>query len=282
MTLDASGLHRCGATWPYLPSATPTLWCPNRFGRSSTELQSRVCWRWRVLRERSWSLCTEAPPLPPTSIAPATPSRRCCDWPPPPESPRWHWTAPASAPRRLGAIRGPLWEPQSRVDLLYGAAAQLLSGPPGGAGTVLVAHSAGSEQAMRMAADPRGAALLGLELAGTGREHTDVAQRMLWDRRPGTRPRGLNELLWQPAHLYPADIVGGAPLAATPIAATTSASDARRAPTISACSHPSRVPGRRRCGIRLFCNTIRRGRGFTTREVRRRWMSPMWPRCCCG
>lgn len=109
-----------------------------------------------------------------------------------------------------------LWDPQARVDLMYSAVARLLRDEPQGAGTVLIAHSAGCELAMRMAADDRGGALLGLELAGTGREYSAAARQLLFEgREPGTRPRGLHELLWQPADLYPRDVVGGAALAAT-------------------------------------------------------------------
>ncbi|MBF6170158.1 alpha/beta hydrolase [Nocardia blacklockiae] len=99
-----------------------------------------------------------------------------------------------------------------RVELMYGGVEAHLAGKPRGAGVFLLAHSAGCELALRMAAeDPRGRDLLGLELAGTGRTHHPDAQRILWAPRPaGTRPAGLGALLWRPAELYPPELVGGA------------------------------------------------------------------------
>jgi pimeloyl-ACP methyl ester carboxylesterase len=100
-----------------------------------------------------------------------------------------------------------------RVDLAHAAVAQLLADRPRGAGLFLMAHSIGSELALRMAADERGADLLGLELAGTGRHHHDVAVDILNQRHTTTQPRktaGLQGLIWQPEHLYPAEVVGGA------------------------------------------------------------------------
>ena len=57
-----------------------------------------------------------------------------------------------------------------------------------------------------MAADERGSQLLGLEIAGTGRRHQPAARDIL--RRPELRDirRGVRELLWQSADLYPAEI----------------------------------------------------------------------------
>ncbi|MBO0855748.1 MAG: alpha/beta hydrolase [Nocardia sp.] len=107
-----------------------------------------------------------------------------------------------------------LWEPQSRVDLIYRAAEQVLAGRSRGAGTVLIAHSAGCELALRMAADERGRDLLGVEVAGTGRLPTPEAQQAVWGRPAGTRPRGLYDLLWKPVELYPPDMVGGGPVRA--------------------------------------------------------------------
>jgi pimeloyl-ACP methyl ester carboxylesterase len=100
-----------------------------------------------------------------------------------------------------------------RVDLAYGAVDRILGTDSRGAGLFVLAHSAGSELAVRMAADERGKDLLGLELAGTGRHFHPAAERVLRDRRDsaGTRkPTGLQEVLWQPPHLYPAEVLGGA------------------------------------------------------------------------
>jgi alpha-beta hydrolase superfamily lysophospholipase len=106
-------------------------------------------------------------------------------------------------------------EPAQRVDLAYAAIEKLVPSP--GAGVFLLAHSIGCELALRMAADERGQALLGLEIAGTGRRHHPMALEIINDRRNSTsskRPAGLGRLLWQPAGLYPAAAVGGARISA--------------------------------------------------------------------
>lgn len=104
--------------------------------------------------------------------------------------------------------------PQRRVDLMYGAIDAHLGGRPRGSGVFLLAHSAGCEVALRMAADDRGDALLGLEMAGTGRMHQPAAEEMLWGNEPeGARPASIGDLLWRPRRLYPDDIVGGASIA---------------------------------------------------------------------
>ena len=110
-----------------------------------------------------------------------------------------------------------LTSPERRVDLAYAAVDRLLAGRPRGAGVFLMAHSIGSELAVRMAADERAADLLGVELAGTGRHHHATAAEIMdgWRRDPSgpRKTAGLHGLLWRPAHLYPADIVGGASIA---------------------------------------------------------------------
>lgn len=113
-----------------------------------------------------------------------------------------------------------LTDPQARVDLAYRALDSVLEGRPPGAGRFMIAHSIGCELAMRMAADPRGHRLLGLELSGIGLRHGEVARQAIEARRgtaraPG-RPQqlaGLNSLLWQPVRIYPPGIVGGAAIA---------------------------------------------------------------------
>ncbi|WP_280425477.1 alpha/beta hydrolase [Nocardia carnea] len=118
--------------------------------------------------------------------------------------------------RSSGPYADRLADPRQRVDLMYGAIDVLLDGLPRGAGVFLLAHSAGCELAVRMAAADRGADLLGLELAGTGRRHQPVAQELLWgaDREPGKRPPGVGKLIWSPARLYPADVTGGGSVSA--------------------------------------------------------------------
>jgi pimeloyl-ACP methyl ester carboxylesterase len=105
--------------------------------------------------------------------------------------------------------------PAHRVDLAYLAVDRLLEADPRGAGMFVLAHSAGCELAVRMAADGRGQELLGLEIAGTGRRFHDVAREILEPTiRAGssrvTRPPGLRDVLWQPAGLYPEGALGGA------------------------------------------------------------------------
>ena len=68
-----------------------------------------------------------------------------------------------------------------------------------------------------MAADERAedAALIGLELAGTGLQYADEAHEILKTATSTQRPAGLRDLLWQPADLYPADVLSGMTNSAT-------------------------------------------------------------------
>lgn len=100
-------------------------------------------------------------------------------------------------------------DPVQRVELAYTAVDRILGDRPRGAGLFVLAHSNGCELALRMAADDRGADLLGLELAGTGLHYHSAAADILRTARPDHRPVGLRELLWEPAQLYPADVLGG-------------------------------------------------------------------------
>jgi pimeloyl-ACP methyl ester carboxylesterase len=107
--------------------------------------------------------------------------------------------------------------PEQRVELAYGAVEKILGSSPRGAGLFLLAHSAGCELAVRMAADERAerVQLVGVELAGTGLQYDDAAQEILKTQEipktgtPTQRPTGLRELLWQPEHLYPAEVLNG-------------------------------------------------------------------------
>jgi len=110
----------------------------------------------------------------------------------------------ASAPY-LDAMR----RPEQRVALAYGAIEKILASGPRGAGLFLLAHSAGCELSVRMAVDERGehSGLLGLELAGTGLQYADAANEILKTATTTQRPAGLRELLWQPAHLYPPEVL---------------------------------------------------------------------------
>jgi pimeloyl-ACP methyl ester carboxylesterase len=102
-------------------------------------------------------------------------------------------------------------DPEQRIALAYGTVDKILGSSPRGAGLFLLAHSAGCELAVRMAVDERAehAGLLGLELAGTGLQYADDANEILKTATATTRPVGLRELLWQPANLYPAEVLSG-------------------------------------------------------------------------
>ncbi|MFC3962316.1 alpha/beta fold hydrolase [Nocardia jiangsuensis] len=107
-----------------------------------------------------------------------------------------------------------LIEPERRLDLMFGAVEAFLGDRPRGAGTFLLAHSAGCEQAVRMAVDPRADDLLGLEVSGTGhRPHPDFV-RAFEARQRDDRTPGVGALIWTPERLYPPDIRGGAAIGA--------------------------------------------------------------------
>ncbi|MEV1063970.1 alpha/beta fold hydrolase [Streptomyces sp. NPDC050263] len=102
-------------------------------------------------------------------------------------------------------------DPQRRLDTAYAALECFLDQLPGRPAVFLAAHSAGCELAMRMAADPRGRRLLGLEIAGTGLRHQPDTIRALEEagvahRRHGRRPAGTRATLWGPAELYARDV----------------------------------------------------------------------------
>lgn len=101
--------------------------------------------------------------------------------------------------------------PEQRVALIYGAVDKILGANPRGAGVFLVGHSAGCELAVRLAADERArtAAVIGLELAGTGVQYDAAMAEIMKSVTATGRPAGLRELLWQPADLYPPDVLSG-------------------------------------------------------------------------
>ncbi|CPR11436.1 thioesterase [Mycobacterium bohemicum DSM 44277] len=105
--------------------------------------------------------------------------------------------------------------PEQRVDLAYGTVDRILGDRPRGAGLFVMAHSGGCELAMRMGADERGADLLGIELAGTGRRYHSAAREILKVATRERRPAGLRDLLWQPEELYPPEVLGGATVSPT-------------------------------------------------------------------
>jgi hypothetical protein len=98
--------------------------------------------------------------------------------------------------------------PESRTRLMFHAVDAFLEGRPRGAGVFLMAHSQGCVLATRIAASERGADLLGLEIAGTGRvPHPDSAfmAALVSPDMPPSRPgrAALREALWMPEYLFP-------------------------------------------------------------------------------
>jgi pimeloyl-ACP methyl ester carboxylesterase len=94
-----------------------------------------------------------------------------------------------------------------RVELAYAALEKILDSRPRGSGLFVVAHSAGCELALRMATHDRGSQLLGVEIAGTGRRHQPAAREILCRPNLSDMRRGVRELLWQTAHLYPPEVI---------------------------------------------------------------------------
>jgi pimeloyl-ACP methyl ester carboxylesterase len=101
--------------------------------------------------------------------------------------------------------------PEQRVALAYGAIDKILGAKPRGAGLFLVGHSAGCELVVRMAADDQAeqAGVIGLELAGTGVQYAPEMADIMKSATATQRPSGLREMLWQPADLYPPDVLSG-------------------------------------------------------------------------
>ncbi|ULE35774.1 alpha/beta hydrolase [Mycobacterium sp. IDR2000157661] len=98
--------------------------------------------------------------------------------------------------------------PEQRVALAFGAVDKILGGGPRGAGLFLIGHSAGCELAVRMAAEQR-SDVIGLELAGTGVQYSDQMADIMKSTTATRRPAGLRDMLWQPEHLYPSDVLSG-------------------------------------------------------------------------
>lgn len=92
--------------------------------------------------------------------------------------------------------------PEQRAALAFGVIDRIA----GAADLVLLGHSMGCELALHMAV--RRPEVRGVSLAGTGRRYHPGAQALLKDASPQRRPRGLRELLWEPARLYPPDVIG--------------------------------------------------------------------------
>ncbi|MEU8896043.1 alpha/beta hydrolase [Nocardia sp. NPDC048505] len=99
-------------------------------------------------------------------------------------------------------------DPRRRVRLMYDAYEAILGARPQGKGVFLLAHSAGCELAVRMAADPIGPHLLGMELGGSGAEPNLAAPP-----GPGRTPN-VRHLVWHPETAYPPELVGGSVIGA--------------------------------------------------------------------
>lgn len=99
-------------------------------------------------------------------------------------------------------------DPDRRTALAWGAVRTML-GDTAGVPVFLLAHSAGCELALRMALDPHGADVVGIELAGTGLRYHPDAVPILAEATVTSRPAGLRDLLWQPVALYPPEVLTG-------------------------------------------------------------------------
>ncbi|WP_082965149.1 alpha/beta fold hydrolase [Mycobacterium sp. ACS1612] len=97
--------------------------------------------------------------------------------------------------------------PEQRVALISGAIDKLLGDKARGAGLFFVGHSAGCELAMRMAVEH--AEVIGAELAGTGVQYHSETATILETATATRRPTGLRDILWQPAEVYPTDVLSG-------------------------------------------------------------------------
>ncbi|MBJ7339679.1 alpha/beta fold hydrolase [Mycolicibacterium sp.] len=95
-----------------------------------------------------------------------------------------------------------------RVELAFGALEKII-GSARGAGVFVMAHSAGCELGLRMAAAPHGPGVVGVELAGTGLRYDVDAKAVISQASTTSRPAGLRDLLWQPTGFYPAEVLTG-------------------------------------------------------------------------
>lgn len=95
-------------------------------------------------------------------------------------------------------------DPAERVKLAWGAVRKIA---PEGA-VFLLAHSLGCELAVRMVQGS--SEVTGISLAGTGLNYHPAAQEILSQATLTRKPAGLRDLLWEPAALYPSEVLTGA------------------------------------------------------------------------
>lgn len=108
-------------------------------------------------------------------------------------------------------------DPDRRVAMAYTAIEKMLGDRDRGAGLFVLAHSNGTELALRLAAHPRGADLLGVEISGTGLQQQDSARAVLAGASVDNVPTGLRGLLWEPAEVYPEGISSAVRIKTGPI-----------------------------------------------------------------
>jgi pimeloyl-ACP methyl ester carboxylesterase len=92
--------------------------------------------------------------------------------------------------------------PAAQVMLLQEAVTALAATRPVGAGVVLVGHSYGAQLALKMAAEPEGRGLLGVDTSGTGLEYAFDWDAVLRDGRMPVED-GDRGAAWGPEMLYP-------------------------------------------------------------------------------
>jgi len=104
-----------------------------------------------------------------------------------------------------------------RIEMTYRAIDAILAERDRGAGIFLLAHSNGSELALRMAVHSRRTELIGLEFSGTGRVHQQAAAAVLAGASRENMPTGVRELLWEPVSMYPPGIPGSVRIKSGPV-----------------------------------------------------------------
>lgn len=99
-------------------------------------------------------------------------------------------------------------DPARRVAATSAAVDKILGDGLSGARIFVMGHSAGCELALRLATTRDD--VVGVELAGTGLRYSEPAKAIISEATVTSRPAGLRDLLWQPAELYPAEVLTGA------------------------------------------------------------------------